>query len=101
MAAPVLDRAGQAWAGLAIQGPAERLADDRLDALAARLLAATSAMWSDLARIGARSVGSAAGQAAAAATNSGSRTASGAPGSSRLSAAINAASTARIANSRP
>ena len=44
MAAPVLDRAGQAWAGLAIQGPAERLADDRLDALAVRLLAATSAM---------------------------------------------------------
>ena len=33
MAAPVLDGTGQAWAGLAIQGPAARLADDRLDSL--------------------------------------------------------------------
>jgi DNA-binding IclR family transcriptional regulator len=44
MAAPVLDASGQPWAGLAIQGPADRLADDRLDALATVLLATASSM---------------------------------------------------------
>jgi IclR family transcriptional regulator, acetate operon repressor len=44
MAAPVLDRAGEAWAGLAIQGPTSRLTDERLADLAAVLLSAASSM---------------------------------------------------------
>ena len=44
MAAPVLDPAGQAWAGLAIQGPTSRLADDRLEHLATILVQTASTM---------------------------------------------------------
>ena len=44
MAAPLLDPAGRPWAGVAIQGPASRLADDRLDELAAILLRAAASM---------------------------------------------------------
>ena len=44
MAAPVLDRAGEPWAGLAIQGPTSRLTDDRLAGLAEILVGAASSM---------------------------------------------------------
>jgi IclR family acetate operon transcriptional repressor len=44
MAAPVLDPSGDPWAGLAVQGPAARLPDERLEALAELLVAAASAM---------------------------------------------------------
>jgi DNA-binding IclR family transcriptional regulator len=46
MAAPLRDRAGRAWAGVAIQGPAARLTDDRLDELAPLLLRTVSTMAS-------------------------------------------------------
>jgi DNA-binding IclR family transcriptional regulator len=39
MAAPVFDATGTVWAGVAVQGPASRLTDDRLPALAETLLA--------------------------------------------------------------
>jgi len=44
MAAPLLDPSGDPWAGLAIQGPAARLPDDRLDVLAELLVETASAM---------------------------------------------------------
>jgi IclR family transcriptional regulator, acetate operon repressor len=44
MAAPLLDAAGQPWAGLAIQGPSARLPDDRLGDLATLLGAAAATM---------------------------------------------------------
>jgi DNA-binding IclR family transcriptional regulator len=44
MAAPVRDRAGRAWAGVAIQGPAARLTDSRLEELAPLLLRTVSSM---------------------------------------------------------
>jgi len=44
MAAPLLDPSGAPWAGLAVQGPAARLPDDRLDALGALLVDAAAAM---------------------------------------------------------
>jgi len=44
MAAPILDASGRPWAGLAIQGPAARLADDRLAGLATSLVAAAASM---------------------------------------------------------
>jgi len=40
VAAPVLDRAGEAIAAIAVQGPSVRLTDDRLDALAEQVQAA-------------------------------------------------------------
>jgi IclR family transcriptional regulator, acetate operon repressor len=48
MAAPLLDSAGRPWAGLAIQGPTARLADERLGELAALLLDAAAS----IARLG-------------------------------------------------
>jgi DNA-binding IclR family transcriptional regulator len=44
MAAPVRDRAGAVWAGVAIQGPTARLTDQRLEELAPLLLAAVEEM---------------------------------------------------------
>ena len=44
MAAPLLDPTGQPWAGLAVQGPSARLADERLPDLAALLVSAAGTM---------------------------------------------------------
>jgi DNA-binding IclR family transcriptional regulator len=44
MAAPLLDPTGQPWAGLAVQGPSARLADERLPDLAALLVSAAATM---------------------------------------------------------
>ena len=44
MAAPLLDATGEPWAGLAVQGPAARLADERLPDLAALLVSAAATM---------------------------------------------------------
>lgn len=44
MAVPVLDPAGEPWAGLAVQGPSSRLPDDRLPELADILLGVASSM---------------------------------------------------------
>ena len=46
MAAPISDRNGAVWAGVAIQGPTARLTDQRLDELAPLLLAAVDDMGS-------------------------------------------------------
>jgi DNA-binding IclR family transcriptional regulator len=44
MAVPLLDPAGEPWAGLAVQGPSSRLTDDRLPELADVLLGVASSV---------------------------------------------------------
>ena len=49
IAAPLLGADGTAWAGVAVQGPAARLPDDRLAELADLLVESAAAMAGDVA----------------------------------------------------